>query len=263
MENKNIIMWWASGIMILSLILLSSSVLAQENGKIYQLSYSPAEPVVLEDTKISIGVENPSDKTQRYHMELQITKDGKVVHEEDFTFNLEKTKGIFFTPQYTPQDIGEHQVIVKLHDKLQVGLIDTRVMTFNVVSHLGPFDIAIDTLTTRIRPGLLLPAKVLLENMGTKGVDVEVRLEVNCPDKTLTQSLTVFVPSNNQTERLVSMQTCEQEGLYDIYASIVIFNKTWVSSSSQFFVNSSYIQLQFNAPEKLTLKPGEGYTLPI
>ena len=245
------------------IIMFSSTALAQENGKIYQLSYLPAEPVVFGVTTISIGVENSGDKTQNYLMHLQIVKEGKVMHEQEFTFALEKTKGIFFTPQYTPQDIGDHEVIVRLYDKFQIDLLDTQIIKFNVVSHLGPFDISIDTLTTRIRPGIFLPAILLLENKGAKGTDVEVRVSVNCPDKILTQTLTFFIPANNQTERLVTTQTCDQEGLYDILASIIIFNKTWVSSSSQFFVNASYIQLQFDAPEKITLKPGESYSFPV
>jgi len=263
MEKQNIIMNIRIGTMILSFILLSSTALAQESGKIYQLSYSPAEPVVFDVTTISIGIENTGSKIQNYLMYLQMIKDGKIVHEQEFTFTLEKTKGIFFTPQYTPQDIGGHEVIVRLYDKFKLDLFDTQIIKFNVISHLGPFDISINPLTTRIRPGILLPATLLLENKGAKGIDVEVRVSVNCPDKELTQTLTVFVPANNQTERLVSMQICEQEGLFDILASIIIFNKTWVSSSSQFFVNVSYIQLQFDAPEKITLKPGESYSFPI
>lgn len=263
MEKQNIIMQLATGIALLSFLLLSPQALAQEDGKIYQLSYSPAEPVILEDLSISIGVENPSDKTHNYLIEFQIIEEGKIVHEQKFTFTLEKTKGISFTPKYTPQILGEHQVVAKLYDKFKVDLFDTKIMSFNAVSHLGPFDITIEPLTTRVRPGLILPAKVFLENMGTRGLDVEVRVSVTCSDKTLTQSLTAFVPARNQIEKLVSVQTCEQEGLYDILASILVFNKTWVSSSSQFFVNSSYIQLQFEVPEKIILKQGESYTLPV
>ena len=36
-----------------------------------------------------------------------------------------------------------------------------------------------------------------------------------------------------------------------------------MSSTSQFFENASYIQLQFDVPEKITLKPGESYTFPV
>lgn len=263
MENKDIVMLWASGIMIFLLILLSSSVFAQENGKIYQLSYSPSEPNVLEDTTISIGVENPSDRARSYSMVLQISKEGKIVHEEEFTFTLEKSKSIVFTPQYTPQDLGEHQIIVSLYDKFKIDLIDTSVVTFNAVSQLGPFDIIVDPLTTRVRPGFLLPTKVILENLGKKGVDIELRLSVNCPDIVSTQTLTVFVPSNNPVEKLVSMQACDQEGLYEVVGSIVLFNRSWITASSQFFVNSSYIRLQFDAPDKLILRPGENYVVPI
>ena len=247
------------------IILISSPVLAQaqENGRIYHLTYSPAEPVALEDVTISIGVENPSDKAQSYFMQLQMAKDGRIVHEQEFTFTLEKTKGIFFTPTFAPQYIGEYEVIVKLYDKAKYELFDTKIIEFNSVSHLGPFDIVIEPLTSRVRPGLTLPAKLFLENMGTKGTDVEVRISVNCPDKTLTQTLTVFLPTRNRTEQLVSMQTCEQEGLYEISASILVFNRTWISSVSQFFINSSFIQLQFEAPEKIVLQLGQNYSFPV
>jgi len=247
------------------IILISSPVLAQaqENGRIYHLTYSPAEPVALEDVTISIGVENPSDKAQSYFMQLQMAKDGRIVHEQEFTFTLEKTKGIFFTPTFAPQYIGEYEVIVKLYDKAKYELFDTKIIEFNSVSHLGPFDIVIEPLTSRVRPGLTLPAKLFLENMGTKGTDVEVRISVNCPDKTLTQTLTVFLPTRNRAEQLVSMQTCEQEGLYDISASILVFNRTWISSVSQFFINSSFIQLQFEAPEKIVLQLGQNYSFPV
>lgn len=247
------------------IILISSPVLAQaqENGRIYHLTYSPAEPVALEDVTISIGVENPSDKAQSYFMQLQMAKDGRIVHEQEFTFTLEKTKGIFFTPTFAPQYIGEYEVIVKLYDKAKYELFDTKIIEFNSVSHLGPFDIVIEPLTSRVRPGLTLPAKLFLENMGTKGTDVEVRISVNCPDKTLTQTLTVFLPTRNRAEQLVSMQTCEQEGLYEISASILVFNRTWISSVSQFFINSSFIQLQFEAPEKIVLQLGQNYSFPV
>jgi len=128
---------------------------------------------------------------------------------------------------------------------------------------LGPFDIIIDPLTTRIRPGLALPAQLILENRGTKGTDVEVRISINCPDRPISQFLTVFLGGGNKTERLVNMQACDQEGAYELQASIVIFNKTWISSSSTFFVNSTFIQLEFEVPEKIILYPGENYTFPV
>ncbi len=241
----------------------ASTALAQEKGKIYHLSYSPDEPVALEDLTISVGVENPGNKTQNYLLEMKIAQDGKIVHEQEFTFTLENAKGIFFTPKFAPKDIGEFEVIVQLYDKFKINLFDTKITKFNSVSHLGPFDIVIEPQTSRIRPGFNLPAKLFLENMGSKGTDVTVLVSVACEDKNLIQSLTIFLPANGRTERLVGVQTCEEEGLYEILASILVFNKTWISSVSQFFINSSFIQLQFEAPEKIVLKPGESYTSPV
>ncbi|MBI2034877.1 MAG: hypothetical protein HYT11_04060 [Candidatus Levybacteria bacterium] len=249
--------------LISSIILFSSASLAQEKGDIYQVSSSPEEAVVFETVKISMNANNPSDKDQSYLMVLQITKDGKLIHEEEFAFTLGRGKGIQFTSEYVPQDIGEHEAVIWLYDKFKTTLFDTQIIKFNVVSHLGPFDIEIEPLTTRIRPGLSLPAKILLENMGIKGVDAEIEIKVNCPDADLAQKLTFFVPAGDKTEKLIRTQVCDQEGLYNIRASIVLFNKTWVSSSSQFFVNSSYIELQFDPPENIKLNPSESYTFPV
>ncbi len=247
---------------LLFVAILIPLTLAQANGRIYQLAYSPAEPVVLEDIKLSIGVENPSDKLQNYFMQVQVVKDGEPIHEQVFAFSIEKGKRIQFTPLYSPEDIGKHQVIARLYDNLKINLFSTEIITFNAVSHLGPFDITIEPLTSRITPGLRLPAKLILENMGTKGTDAEVRISVDC-EKPITQSLIMFVPGNTKVERMVSSQVCEREGQYKISADILIFNKTWVSSTSQFFVNSSFVQLQFEVPENITLQPGQSFTFPI
>lgn len=248
---------------ILFLALISLSSIALADGRIYQVSSSPEEAIVFETVRISMNANNPGDKDQSYLMILQITKDGNIIHEEDFAFVLGRGKGIQFISEYVPQDIGEYEAVIWLYDKFKITLFDTQIIKFNVVSHLGPFDIEIEPLTSRIRPGLSLPAKVLLENMGTKGVDAEVEITVDCQESDLTQRLTLFVPAGNRTERLVRAEICNQEGLYNIRASIILFNKTWVSSSSQFFVNSSYIELQFDPPENIKLKPGGSYTFPV
>ncbi|MBI3412665.1 MAG: hypothetical protein HY051_01115 [Candidatus Aenigmarchaeota archaeon] len=248
-----------------ALVLLVSvpSILAQKTGNIQRVSYSPAETVILEDVKISIDLENPAEKPQSYYMLVQIVVEGRPVNEQEFTLSVEKSKGVHLVYSYAPEMIGEHQIIARLYDKAKINLLDTEITSFNAVSYLGPFDIIIDPLTSRLRPGLRLPANLILENMGIKGTDAEVRISVNCYDKAITQSLTMFVPGRAKTEKLVSSDVCAKEGLYEISASILIFNKTWVSSTNHFFVNSSFVQLQFEAPENITLQPGQSFTFPI
>ncbi|MFH1105668.1 MAG: NEW3 domain-containing protein, partial [Candidatus Aenigmatarchaeota archaeon] len=104
--------------------------------------------------------------------------------------------------------------------------------------------------------------KILLENMGTKGTDVEVRISVNCDDP-MTQSMTTFVPARSLTEKLASIAVCNREGLYEVTASIMLFNKTWVSSTNQFFVNASIVQLSFEAPDNITLQAGQSLVFPV
>lgn len=262
MLKEKIIMRFAIGTIFLIFVMLPS-VVAQGDGKIYQSTYSPTEPEILKDMTITIGAENSGNKTKDYFMQLQIIKDGRIVNEKEFTFSLEKTQKVVLTTTSTPEDIGEYQIIVKLYDKYKIDLFDTKIIKFNVISHIGPFDITIEPLTYRVRPGASLPAKLILENIGTNGTDVEVTVSIVCPEKTFIQSLTIFLGGNNRNERLINMQTCDQEGMYNIYASIMLLNKTLATSSSNFFVNSSFIQLQFDAPEKIILRPGETFTFPV
>jgi uncharacterized membrane protein len=249
------------GLIFIAVLLLMPVALAQTNpnGRITGLTYSPTELVALSDATLTVSVQNPSSQSQSYYMQIQVTKNGNVVNEQDFTFALDSIKSISFNPTFVPQDIGELDVVVRLYDKFKINLYDTKVTKLNVVSHLGPFDIIIDPLTNVIRPSYLLPIHLTLENMGTRGTDASVQLSINCPTP-VTQSLTVFLPGGNTSERLVSMQSCRQEGLYDITASIVIFNQSWVSSSSQFAVNSSYIQLDYTVPDTITLEPEQTYS---
>ncbi|MFH0890308.1 MAG: NEW3 domain-containing protein [Candidatus Aenigmatarchaeota archaeon] len=261
MPKQKMIMRSVFAVLLFVFILIPSAS-AKADGRIYQLAYSPTEPAVLEDIKISVGVENPSDKTQNYFMQVQVVKDGKPVHEQVFAFSVAKGKQTQFTLLYPPEAIGEHQVVARLYDNLKINLISTEIITFNAVSYLGPFDIIIEPLTSRLRPDLRLPAKLILENMGAKGTDVEVRISVDC-ENPITQSLTTFVPSHAKIEKLITSPVCENEGLHEISAEILIFNRTWVSSTSQFVVNSSFVQLQFEVPENITLQPGQSFTFPI
>ncbi len=260
-KEKAITRFFPAFILLIALALIPPA-LGEKTGEIYYLSYSPAEPVVFEDVKTSVSVQNPSDKAQNYLMQVQVVKDGRLLSEQEFTFSLEKGKGVAFSPTYTPNDIGEHDLIIKLYDKLMLNLFDTKIITFNVVSQLGPFDIIIEPMAKAIKPGLYLPAKILLENMGIKGTDVEVRISVNC-DNPMTQSLTTFVPARSRTERLASIAVCNREGLYELTASIMLFNKTWISSTNQFFVNSSIVQLTFDAPDNITLQAGQSLVFPV
>jgi hypothetical protein len=252
------------GIVALFLLMLPAVIgQSNPNGRVTGAAYAPDEPVALSDITLSVSIDNPSDKQQSYYLQIQVTKDGNVVNEQDFTFTLSSIKSVSFNPTFAPQDIGEHDVIIRLYDKFKINLYDIRVIKMNVISHLGPFDIIIDPLANIVRPDFLLPSRLILENMGTRGTDVQVQLSINCPYNPVTQSLTVFLPGGSRAERLLSMRTCKQEGLYDILASIMIFNRTWVSSSSQFAVNSSYVQLEYDVPDKISLKHGETYSFPV
>ncbi len=247
----------------LILPLLSLPVFANEYGEIQELRYLLAEPVVFEDMDLFIGVNNPDENIRNYLLEVEFVKEGKIVASQEFTFSLQGSKKITFTPTFVAQDIGRHEIIVKLYDKFRIDLYDTKIISFDSISNIGPFDIVLETLTNRVRPNFLLPTRIILTNMGQKGVDVEVRVSINCPNGKSVQTATVFSPSKEETELLMSTQACEQDGLYEAEGSIILFNKTWITSSSSFFVNSSYVQLDIDITENITIRPGDSWVVPV
>ena len=139
LKRKPVKQFWF--VLVVLLILVSvPSILAQKTGNIQEVSYLPAEPIILEDVKISVDIENPTEKSQNYYLLVQIVHEGNVVNEHESTFSIEKGKRIQYVLWHTLEAIGEHQTIVRLYDKLKINLLDTKLLAFNAVSHLGQAD---------------------------------------------------------------------------------------------------------------------------
>ncbi|MBI4009701.1 MAG: hypothetical protein HY361_00705 [Candidatus Aenigmarchaeota archaeon] len=249
-----------NSIFLLVFLLSLSLTEAQETqrGVIYTLTASPHEPIVFEDLALSMGVNNPDTNTQNYKLKLIITKGGQVKHQEEFTFSLKPGNGITFSPTYVPDDIGDFEIIAKLYDSLEVELRDLKVITVSVISEIGPFDLDVDVASNVIRPATKVPVILSLANMGDKATDVQVKLEMPCENQPpITQDFFIFLWAGAVVDRTIAMDTCNEVGLHEILASIILFNKTWISSLDQFFINETFIELLFDLPEVIQVKAGQ------
>lgn len=265
MEYSNL--FFVIGISII--ILISSPIAyAQESvkGKISTLSYIPEEPVVTEGITITVGVENPDNVGHEYNLKMVIIKDGRIKSEEEFTFKLGAGRQITFSPTYIPDDIGEFEIVAKLYEKFEINLLSSKLEKFNAVSHIGPFDLEVSIPTDVGRPNIKIPIITKLINMGEKGTDVEVKLTMPCLTKVdSAEKFVVFLNPKQSLKKITSITSCPEEGLHDILGEIILFNKTWISSTSQIFLNTSYIELLVNVPESFVLGRGESkvFDLPV
>lgn len=246
---------------ILIFILLTPLALAQTDdvkGKIRPLTYSPSEPIVSQGVTISAGVENPDSIDHQYNLVILIAKAGRIKYEEKFDFALKSGRSVTFSPIYTPDDIGEFQIVAKLYDKFQAKVLSSEFLTFNAGSHIGPFDLEVSVISDVVKPNTKIPVVVQLLNMGDSGTDVEVRLKLPC--QTVADSVEkfiVFLKPKQSLKKVTQMLTCPEEGLHELTGEITLFNRTWISSSSQVFLNSSSIELSFDLPEKFEFRRGE------
>lgn len=245
---------------ILFSILLLSTAFAQstERGWIYTLSYAPKEPMVSESLTITVGVENNGNEAYDYKLLVLVTKDGKIKETLEYPFNLKAGRGISFSPTYIPDDIGRFEIIAKLYDKYETKLIDSKIVKFSSLIDIGPFDLSIDVPAKTVRPGQTAPTILTLENMGEKGTDVEVRVEMNCINQQdIVKTFFIFLEAKSAKDKMVTLPTCNEVGIHEISAQIILFNKSWTSSMSQILLNESYIELFFQPLSTFKIKAGE------
>ncbi len=249
-------------ILIFSFLLFIPFALS-EKIEIHSLDYSPSEPVVLENMSISVGIQNNGITTENLKLKIFITKDGIIKHQTFFEFDLQPGKTVSFSFPYVPDDIAEHEILAKLYDKYETELYDSEILRFNVISLLGPFDLFLDIPTRTIKPGDELPVILRMVNNGNKGTDVKIRVEVLCVNQTLFYDFVIFLEPKSRLEKIISMPACKEDGLYTVSSNLILFNRSWISSMNQFFVNKTFFELTLISPETIEVERGESKTFDI
>jgi len=243
----------------LSFLFFVFPVFSQEfKAEILSLSFSPSEPIILENVSMDIKVKNTGRSYADFKLELFITKEGKIKYRRTFSFGFEQGMSLSFSPSYLPDDIGEYEILAKLYDKNKLILYDSKILKFIVISEVGPFDLSMEVLTRNIRPREDLPVILRISNKGEIGTDVKVKVEIFCFDSSsLLNEFFVYLESKSSLDKLVSIPTCSEEGLHLISSEVILYNKTWISSKNQFFIRELYLQLFLKVPETFEIKQGE------
>lgn len=246
-----------AAVAVLLLFLPLASAQNAAEGRITSMTVEPKEPLVYDPITTTIGVTNPSDGEMSYKLEFLVTKDGEILISTPFTFVLQPGLGIFFSPSFVSKDIGQYELVAKLSDQYGLETRDIQLKRINVVSEIGPFDIAIDSPSDVIYPGTKIPLILTLANMGEKATDIQVRVTVECnsqPD--IEQEFFVFMYPGAVQDRQITSDTCDEKGPHDITASVIVFNKTWISALNQIFLNEPTIGLEFEPPQSVMLRAG-------
>lgn len=239
-------------------LILSLSQRTEQAGRISSLTFSPVEPILFEEVSINIGIENTWDSYKEYKLKVFISKEGQIKYEEKFLFGLKPGRSLFISPLFVPDDIGEFEVIVKLYDKYEVELYDTSMIRFVVTSRIGPFDISVDVLTRVVEPGGDLPIMLSITNMGERGTDVKVRVEVFCFNQSpIFSEFYVFLESKSSLKRLVSLPVCQEVGMHMISSDVILLNRTWVTAKTHFLINETLLKLVLKSPEVIEVEQGE------
>lgn len=232
------------------------TVLSQEyGGSIYDLRYTPKEPLIGEKLSISVAVLNPK-LDNSYVMEILISKSGNIYYKQKFGLELKSNTGASFSVEYVPNDIDEFNIIAKLYDKFETELYDSKITIFNVKTDIGPFDLGINTPSVAKKLDEI-PVVVSVENKGNKGTDVGIKVSMECYDRSeILNEFFIFSDANSALDKSVSLLTCNENGLHTVSSSIILFNKTIITARKQLYLNDSLIQLYFNLPE-LEIEAGE------
>ncbi len=243
-----------TAVVLIFSIILSGTVFA--DGIISNLAYSPQEVFALSDTKMEIGVENNGDKSQDYKLVVSVITEGLVESEQKFSFGLIPGEKKKFSSEFVPRSIGYYQIIARLYDENEIDLYDTEVASFNSLSEIGPFDLNIEIPTKIVRPNSRVPVVINLENKGVKSTDVELQVKLNCA-KTLKETFYELAEAGSQIEEIFSFQSCPTTGVYEVVADVMLFNKTWISSSSQLIIDNYITELSFQPPMEIYAESGK------
>lgn len=234
-----------------------------EKGEITKIAYDPPEVVALSDITINIGVSNTDNVANDYKLKILVLHEGVVRYSQDFIFDLDSKKGIVFSPSFTPRDIGEFQIIAKLYDKDEIELLDSEIIAFNSISEIGPFDLKVDLPAKIVRPNSRVPIILTLENKGQKRTDVELQVRIRCPTGDVKESFFLLLEANSFIERVIGLQSCLITGVYDVIGDVLLFNRTWISSTVQLIVNQSIVELLFDPPIDLRADAGKSVTFDV
>lgn len=217
---------------------------------------------VMKEMKVSIGIENNGEK-QAFKLKIFISKEGNIEDSADFSFELGAGKEIVFTTDFIPTDIGQYQILAKLHDSKEQEIIDNKIYKFTAISKIGPFDFSLDVLTKMVNPLEELPVTLRMINMGEQGAEVKIRTSLYCSGQTIKEEFAVLLNPRIETAKTISISSCSETGLKTVSSELIFAGTVLASSSSDVFIMQSNKTMRITAPSSLQINIGESKIIGI
>jgi hypothetical protein len=228
------------------------------SGEILSVEHQPDVPKIFERFAITTVARNNGKEKNNYLLSIQIAKDGQVKYNDELTFSLLPDKSVSLSPDYNPEDVGEHQIVIRLYSMDKSKLYDEKIFNFIVWSDVGPFDLEVDMPSHIIGLGDSLPATVIIKNVGISGTDIGLNLELRCKSgRIITNDMYFLVENSSYTKKEVIMSTCGEVGQHSLVTSLVLYNKSLLISKNQFYVNETMPKVLMNTQTLLKAKAGE------
>jgi hypothetical protein len=247
-------------IFFLILFISSQNLASSQVYKPFEISdvtFAPKFPNILDEMNISVEVRNNFERGQDLKLSIFVLKEGIVAasSENNFFLDSKKTKTIPFS--YTTQNVGEHQIMFKLFKKGEDVEQHSKILNFSVSSEFGPFDISLNTLSENVEPGTKIPLILRTANNGEEGTDLDVKITMKCnrqPD--MVNEFVFYLEGKKEDQRVVVLPTCQkEEGLHTIFAEMMFYNKTLLSSLSQFYLAENPYKLIIDTNQLLQVTP--------
>jgi hypothetical protein len=256
-ETRNAIVRCFVLAFVFGTMFLSVIPIAFSDCVIYTVSVDPENPLILEDLKINVGVQNTGTESGDYALDVFVIKNGQIKYDTSFEFSLRPGKGVLFSPTFTPASIGEYEIVTKIYDKYRSVLYHTKLLKIEVTSDIGPFDLELDTLSKTVIPGRDIPLIVRMKNAGFKGTDVKIAVEMDCINQSdVRKEFFVFLGQGSTLDKSFTIKTCDEEGLRDITSKLILFDTTLVESLSQVFLNRDHVDFEVTTPKILEIRQG-------
>ena len=247
-----------------SLTHVYSETYAVPNAKVIELYTHPETPIINESTEINIRIRNTGDVEESFKVILYALKNGMVILEKYFIFEL-KADGVWMnTAEFVPESLGNYKIRAEVWDFYGSRLYDAETIDVRSKSEVGPFDASLDIITSFPYPGKDLIALMTVVNRGREKTDVIVNYRIQ--ETNISGEYTTFLDSESEASSPIFLTAPSKSGLYTLSAEVRYLDSLVASSFEKFFVNpDKYMPMleMKGVPPAIKIEQGESESLSI
>ena len=233
-------------------------------GEILSAEYKPNQPKVLESLTITSIIKNNGKEKNNYLLDIIVMKNGQMKFNDEFVFSLLPEKTLSLSPTYSPDEVGEYQIVLRLYNVEKSKFYDEKILTVLVESDVGPFDLEVEVLSHIVGVGDHVPVIVKVTNIGIYGTDIGLNMELICTNgKKISNGMYIFVNGSSDVEKQFLIRTCGDVGQYSLITSLTLYGKELISSKTNFYVNETLSKIFMLTKNLIEAKQEEETSLSI